>query len=154
MWPFDKGSKPGPIRRDPQGRGWVNMKGQIQGLPAYIRYDSTLKKIAPHPEYGYEILVTISFNSAGETGLPSDEDDLCAVDDIEDRFKDELEESDTAVLALILTTGGVRELYFYSSNPNRAIGRWEDELQPRMDTHHVEFVIRRDAKWEMYHRFA
>jgi Family of unknown function (DUF695) len=154
MWPFKKDRKAGPIVPDPEGRGWVNMKGTIQGLPAYIRYDSTLKKVAPHPDYRHEVLVTIAFNSARENGLPASEDDLCAVDDIEDLFKSRLEKDQTAVLALVITTGGVRELYFYSSDPDNAIRHWEDYLQPRMDTHQVEFVIRPDADWEIYHKFA
>jgi hypothetical protein len=154
MWPFKKSVQAGPIPRDPEGRGWVNMKGTIQGLPAYIRFDSTLKKIAPHPDYRHEILVTIAFNSAEEDGLPSSEDDLCEADDIEDLFKSRLEKDETAVLALILTTGGVRELYFYSSDPDSAIRRWEKFLQPRMETHQVEFAVRPDPAWEIFHKFA
>jgi hypothetical protein len=42
----------------------VNLKGDLQHLPAFIRYDSGPKKSVPHPDYGHEIRVTIAFNSA------------------------------------------------------------------------------------------
>jgi hypothetical protein len=152
MWPFKKKSE--PLNLDPERQDWMNMKGEIQGLPAFIRLDAGLKKVAPHADYGYEILVSISFNSAQDNGLPESEDDLCAVDDIEELFKTQLERGQNAVLALVITTGGVRELYFYCANPDLAVRRWEDFLQPRMETHQVHFVIRPDADWEVYHQFA
>lgn len=84
------------------------MKGEIEGLPAFMRLDAGLKKSAGHPDFGHEILVVIGFNSANENGLPSSKEDLTEVDELEERIKDHLESEQTAILALILTHGGVR----------------------------------------------
>ncbi len=148
MWPFSR--KPAPISFDPNRSDWVNMKGEIEGLPAFMRLDAGLKKSAGHPDFGHEILVVIGFNSANENGLPSSKEDLTEVDELEERIKDHLESEQTAILALILTHGGVRQLYFYSSDPDRAIRQWEDNLRPQIETRSVEFFIRPEPKWEMY----
>jgi hypothetical protein len=54
---------------------------------------------------------------------------------------------------VVVTTDGRRDLIFYTSNPSSAIRWFEEELGPRMQTHHVEFTIHPDANWETYRRF-
>jgi hypothetical protein len=132
---------------------WANARGTIGGLPAFIRINSTLQEIAPCPGFGHEALVRIAFNSAGDNGMPESEDDLTAVDEIEDCCKERLEAGGTAALALVITCDGARELYFYSSDPRAAVSAWES-LQPRFTTHRVEFGVRPDDRWEVLGNFA
>jgi hypothetical protein len=139
---------------DPDAEDWVNMQGEIGGLPAFVRVNVGVKKLAPHPDYGHEILVSSAFNTAQENGLPASEEDLSQVDEIEELCKTELEKGQTALLVLVVTSGGVRELYFYSSDPEDAIRRWEAAIQPRIQTHEVEFRVRPDPDWEVYQQFA
>ncbi len=139
---------------DPADCAWLNAKGTIQGLPAYFRLNESLKELAPCSGFEYEVLVLIYFNSTGDNGMPQSERDLTQVDDIEDQFKDHLEATGSAILALVITTDGAREVYFYSSDPEAAIDEWEEKLQPRMRTHKVEFKVRPDEEWEAYQEFA
>jgi hypothetical protein len=147
-----RSSKRPPV--DPADCAWLNAKGTIQDFPAYFRLNGSLKERAPCTGFEYEVLVLIYFNSTGDNGLPQSEKDLSAVDDIEDKFKDRLEATGSAILALVITTDGARELYFYSSDPDAAIAEWEEKLQPRMRTHKVEFKIRPDEEWDIYRKFA
>jgi hypothetical protein len=133
---------------------WANAKGDLKGWPAYFRINTSLQDFAPCGGFDHEILILIHFNSAGDNGLPEDEDDLTAVDGIEDRIKDRLEADRTAVLALVITCEGARELYFYMADPKAAIQAWEDDLQPDIKTHRVRFEIRPDEDWRVYRKFA
>jgi len=133
---------------------WANAKGTIRGKPAYVRLNTSLQNHAPVAGFDSEVLVVIYFNSTGDSGLPQSEADLTVVDDIEEVFKSRLEEDGTAILALIVTHDGARELYFYSSDPDAAIEHWEQTLRRRIQTHQVQFKVRPDAEWEVYADFA
>lgn len=146
----------GPQRfvHSPGGCSWENARGHLGGLPAFLRVNATLRDHVPRPGFGHEIAVVIHFNSAGADGLPESEQDLSAVDEIEEGIKECLESSGTAVLAVVVTCDGVRRLYFYSSDAPAAIERRERELGPGMETHRVDFDIRPDPAWERYNEFA
>lgn len=155
MWPFKRtNAGPGSLRVDLDNQ-WANLKGESGGLPVYVRVNTALRTIKGHPAYDHEIRVSIAFNSTDEeTGLPVEEDDLQQVDELEDVFRDCLQAGQESLLALVMTTNGTRDLYFYSSNAQGAIGKFENNLRPRMTTHQVEFSARPDSNWEMFERFS
>jgi hypothetical protein len=139
---------------DPDECRWANAKGTIQGMPAFVRINTTLQEMGPCPGFGHEVSVLIHFTSAGDNGLPESEDDLSAVDEIEDLCKERLEAGGTAALALVITSGGTRELTFYSSDPQAAVTAWEYHIQPRVTTHRAELLVRPDGRWEALQQFA
>jgi hypothetical protein len=133
---------------------WANAQGTISGLPAYLRINATLEETAPWRGYDHEVMVAIKFNDVGETGMPTAEEDLNTVDEIEDRVKERLEADGKAILALVLTSDGRRELYFYTVDAKEAVRAWEEDLEPALTTHHVEIHVRPDAEWGVYRRLG
>ena len=139
------------LMNDP--RDWANMKGEIGGEPVFIRIRTSLRDPALQRAYGHEISTQINFRELQDNGLPSSEEELTAVDELEDWLKDRLESSSRSLLGLVLTGSGVRVCYFYSADPQAAIRIWEQELQPNIRNHQVTFQIRPDPQWQMYRRF-
>lgn len=134
-------------------RDWVNIKAEMSGRPVFIRLRASLRDPAVQRAYGHEICTRITFHQLQDNGLPSSDEELTAVDELEDWLKDRLEASSRTLLALVVTGYGVRDCFFYSSDPQSDIRVWEQELQPSIHSHQVTFNIRPDPQWQMYKRF-
>lgn len=153
MFGWFKKRPPRPPAAGSEPRDWLNMKAEMDGRPVFIRMHASLRDPAVQRAYGHQISTRITFHELQENGLPSSDEELTAVDELEDWLKDRLEASSHTLLALVLTGYGVRDCYFYSSDPQSAIRVWEQELQPNIRSHQVAFEIRPDPQWEMYRRF-
>jgi hypothetical protein len=135
-------------------RDWANLQAEMQGgMPLFARIRTSLADRRVQAKYGHEIAVVLHMLESDETGMPTSGEELDALDALEDRFKDRLEQGGTAVLALVVTTEGTRTLYFYSADPQPAIRAWERELQPTIRDRRVTFDIQPDAAWEAYRCF-
>lgn len=136
-------------------RDWSNLQAELEGgMPLFVRIRTSLADRQVQTRYGHEIAVVLEILDADETGMPTSEEELDALDVLEDLFKDRLEQSGNAVLALVVTTGGTRTLYFYSADPHSAIRAWESEIQPTILNRRVSFDIQPDPEWEAYRCFA
>ena len=134
-------------------RDWVNMKAEMSGRPVFIRIRASLRDQTVQRRYGHEICTRIVFHELQDNGLPSSDEELTAVDELEGWIMDRLESTSCNVLALVLTGYGVRDCFFYSSDPQAAIRIWDQELQPNIRSHRVTFDIRPEPQWQMYRRF-
>lgn len=132
---------------------WANATGEIEGLPAYLRINSTLEKMAPVSGYDHLAVVTLWFKDPGDDGMPKDTEDVAGVDALEELVVGRLENGRT-ILALALTNDGARELYFYSSAPQAAIEAWEKELLPAIKSHEAEINIEPDEGWEAFKTYT
>lgn len=132
---------------------WLNLSGTLRGNPARIRLNEGVVPLQDDPAWAVEMLVTVHVNDVGDDGLPRDIDEYTALDALEDLYRDALQRGGRSVLALVITTDGIRDLIFYTSDPDAAIKEFEERLKPATTTHPVEFTIRPNA-WELYRRFA
>ena len=136
-------------------RDWANLQAEIEsGMPLFARIRTSLADHRVQARYGHEIAVILHILDPDESGMPSSEEELDALDVLEDQFKDHLEQGGAAVLALVVTTEGTRTLYFYTADPQAAIQAWERELQPTIQDRRVTFDIQPDPEWGAYRCFA
>jgi len=149
---FKRRTLPGPPAGS-EPRDWANMRGEINGRPAFIRIRTSLSQPAARMGYDHEITAQIAFHELQDNGLPASDEELTAVDELEDWIKAHLESASPSVLGLVITGSGVRVCYFYSADPQAAIRVWETQLQPHIGGQQVTFQIRPDAQWQMYRRF-
>lgn len=144
----------GKSAKTTEPRDWANLQAEIQGgLPLFARIRTSLADRRVQARYGHEIAVVLQILEPDESGMPASGEELDAIDALEDRFKNHLEQGGTAVLALVVTTEGTRTLYFYSADPQPAIRTWETELQPTIRNRRVTFDIQPDPAWEAYRCF-
>jgi hypothetical protein len=147
----------GWFKKQPQTvdpRDWVNMQGEGQQGPLYVRLRQSLADPRVQRAHDHQVMVIFEVVDLDERGLPATEAELTALDDWEERCKKLLERGGKTVLALIVTGNGTRTLHFYTSDPSAAIRCWEQELQPAIHDRRTSFDVLPDAEWEAYRCFA
>lgn len=143
---------PGRLRLDLNG-SWGSLKGEMDGRLALVRVNEGLKGVVGHPAYHHRLILSIAFNSVRPDGLPGTREELAAIDRLEDLYRGALQTEQESLLALVVTTDGRRDLIFYTSNPDEAVKKLQNDLRPLLTTHQTEYLVHVDAKWELYRDF-
>ena len=152
MWPFEHSDNlPDVARLDLDGH-WANLRVDNDGRPGFVRVNRGLAPAAGHPSYSYEVKLTISYENVGDTGLPTVDEEMEAVDRIEDRVRAALEADRRSLLAVVLTRDGVRELTFYTRDPE-GVAAWFEQQKRAPMTHTLEILIRPDPRWEVFRTY-
>jgi Family of unknown function (DUF695) len=144
---------PGRLRVELDGK-WASLQGEMDGRVAVVRVNEGLKEFVGHPAYNHRVIASILFNSTRDDGLPGTKNELNAIDRIEDGYRSALQCEQESLLAIVVTTDGRRDLIFYTSSPQQAVHKFENDLRPLLTTHRVEFLVHPDAKWELYRDFT
>ena len=144
---------PGKLRVELDGN-WASLKGEMDGRLAFVRVNEGLKEFVGHPAYNHRVIASIVFNASGADGMPATKDEATAIDRMEDGYRGALQTEQESLLAIVVTTDGRRDLIFYTSSPQQAFHKFENDLRPLLTTHRVEFLIHPDAKWELYRDFT
>ncbi len=131
---------------------WTVAQGEYGGKPLITRFNSGLTDLAAHPEYRYQIGIAIPLNTPREDGLPTSEEDQ-ALSVIEDALADSLQQDKESLFAGVLSTGGMREFVFYTSNPEAARDRIK-VLQEAFKSHTLHAMIRQDAEGTVFKQFT
>ena len=122
--------------------------GTYNGRPLIVRVNAGLRELAGHPDLRHQVGIAVPLKRATDTGLPAPEEDreLAA---LEDELAATLSKGRQAVLAGILTTGGMREFVFYTGEPE-AIRRTMAEIQGRIEHHDIQLMIQEDPSWQVF----
>ena len=131
---------------------WTVYEGQYNGKPLIARVNIGLQPLVGDSRYQHRIGVAVPFNSAGEDGFPSGEESW-KMSEIEDLLAAELERHHESLFAVVITTGGMREFVFYTSDP-QAVERKLAALAETIDSHQIQRVIQPDEGWAVYHQFV
>ena len=131
---------------------WSVAQGMHEGSPMYVRFRSSLKEAAGHPEYPFQIGIAVPLIKPTQAGLPT-ESEMNILSKIEDKLVDALKEH--AVLTLSISTGGMREFIFYAN-------KWQpEEFEEIVSTtnklfasHTLQFMIQHDPKWKLFKSFV
>jgi len=157
MWPFGRGGRSVDVSTLDLDGHWANAKieNEKANRPGFVRWNEGLAPIAAHPAYAHEAVFSIRYQAVRENGLPASKEELQAADRIEDHIRGALEADRTSLLAVVLTRDGLRDLIFYTRDPDRVIA-WFEQLKrrPHELTHPVELNIRPDVEWELFHAFT
>jgi hypothetical protein len=134
------------------GDSWTVCEGEYNGKPLLARVNVGLKPLVADSRYQHRIGVAVPFNSPDENGFPSGEESW-KVSEIEDLLVAELEIHHESLFAVVITTGGMREFVFYTSDPHTAETKLK-ALAERIDSYQLQRVIEPDAGWTVYHQFV
>lgn len=127
---------------------WGLSQGTYHDKPIFFRVNKGLKKIIGHPQYPHQVGIAVPLNNPNEHGLPiSVEGDQLNV--IEDQLVDSLEVEKVSVFAGAISTNGMREFVFYTSNPEQVVGKFK-AIQGKTTSHEIQLMIKEDKDWQTY----
>lgn len=131
---------------------WVVSQGEYQCKPLIARTNHGLISLVADARYQHCVGVKIQFSSAGENGMPSREESRQLIE-VEDLIAAELEQDHESLFAAILTTSGMREFLFYTSDPH-AVKKKLVELAKKIHSHPLRYTVRSDPEWSIYRRLV
>lgn len=152
IWPFKKKYPPKDhLKFDGK---WAILQGVVEGHPAILtRRDlKELKDIIGHPEFPYQVGIATPCNNPDSNGFPG-KDELIQLQQIEHRITPLLQQNNESILVAMLTTNNMRELIYYTSNPEGVKAKFE-QLKAETTTHELQMIIQVDKDWSIFKHFA
>jgi hypothetical protein len=131
---------------------WMVGQGEFDGRVIVVRANTGASTFAGDARYGHRVGVAVPLRSPSADGLPEPEESA-ELDDVEDKLVDALTDGGTATFVLAITTAGMREFVFYTSNPTSVESRLE-QLSREIETHELQHVIEHDPEWDVFKQFA
>jgi len=142
-----------PAKPEISGDGpWAVLEGQHNGRIMIIRANEGLKGCIGHPEYPYRVGVAVPFVAPDGDGLPSS-DEIPQLDSIEDTIFEVLSTDNESLVAVVITTGGMREFVLYTGAPEQVKLKFE-KLKGMIETHRLQMIIEVDKSWKVYKEFS
>lgn len=117
-----------------------------------LRINHGVAQAVGHPDFAHQVGVAIPFRDADESGFPGplESNELAQ---IEDDLASALEANRLCLYAASITTGGMREFVFYTSDPDQTRALIETYTKT-ITGHELQLIIRPDPKWDVYKSFA
>jgi hypothetical protein len=150
MWPFK--TKHPEIPEAGVDQSWTVFQGEFDGKPLIARANVALKPFVGHPKYSHQVGVAVPFRTPDENGFPQSEE-AAELMDIEDKICSELEVANQSLFAVVITTGGMREFVFYTSDPKGVEVKLKN-LRETIHGHTIQGMIRPDHDWDVYREFV
>ena len=149
MWRFKRKHPEIPAAGVEQS--WSMFQGEHDGKPLIARANVALKRFAGHPKYSHQVGVAVPFRAPDENGFPQSEE-ASEFMEIEDQICAELEDRNESLFAAVITTGGMREFVFYTSNP-QGVELKLKSLNEKIHSHTIQGMIRPDEHWDVFRQF-
>lgn len=150
MWPFNKRFPPkSELVLEPR---WSLDQGVYAGRPLLVRLNRGIDAAIGHPDYSHQVGVAIPLRAPDENGFPAREEGE-QLGRIEDLLAARLEAERQCIHVATLSTGGMRELVFYSSDPASTHDLLE-QLATEVSTHEVQHIVQPDPRWKVYRQLA
>jgi hypothetical protein len=127
-------------------------RGTSDGHLAYIRGNTGLRDLKQRERFPYRVGFAVAFRKPNSYGLPTD-DEARELMPLENEIDRAMSGKRLGFLALVITTGGMREYVFYSNRPD-AVRREIKKMGTRMHGRDVRSYVTADPGWEVYFRFT
>ena len=131
---------------------WMVGQGEFDGRAIVVRTNTGASSFAGDARYGHRVGVAVPLRNPNADGLPEPAESA-ELDDVEDKLVPALTDGGIATFVLAITTAGMREFVFYTSNPTSVESRLE-QLSEEIGTHELQHVIEHDPKWDVFKQFA
>lgn len=131
---------------------WSVSQGNLDGRPIIIRLNRGVQEAHGHPELQHQIGVAIPLKAPDENGFPGPEESA-KLAEIEDLLVERLEPDRMCLHVATISTGGMREFVFYSSDPETS-RREIEMLSKTITSHELQHIVQADPDWRVYQRLA
>jgi hypothetical protein len=132
---------------------WEMFKRETSdGHLAYVRGNVALRDLKDRERFPYRAGFAVAFREPNRYGLPTEDEarDLTSVENEIDRA---MSGKKLGFLALVITTGGMREYVFYSNRPD-AVRRQIRKMGGRVHGREIRTYVTADPGWDVYFRFT
>jgi hypothetical protein len=96
--------------------------------------------------------IAIPLNESDKDGLPTQKEQE-NLNTIEDSLFSSVEVENHTIVALIITTNGMREFVLYSESVDKA-KKIASNLKSMVNTHEIQSYTEEDSSWSTYNQFA
>jgi len=131
---------------------WSILSGQENEKPMVVRRNDSIKHYSENPSFSYRIGIAIPLLEPNEVGLPSEEE-MKVLNQIEEELSYQLEKDGGSIQVLAITTDGMREFVYYTSNPE-VIEQIIYNARRKFSSHEFQFYVKEDKEWSVYKEFA
>jgi len=128
-------------------KNWKILQGEMSGKPIFVRIDAGWDTVS-QAKYSYRMGIAIPLKKPKSSGLPTNEE-MNALNSIEDLIDQELTRKDITVLTIIITTNSMREFVLYTNDPNGAQNKFS-AIKNKVKTHELQMITEKDPGWEVY----
>jgi len=129
---------------------WRVAEGEHNGNPMIVRLNTAYRKFAGVEGYDHQVGIAMPLLDPQPSGLPST-DENAALDEIEDNLCGLFESGKESIFVAVITTSGMRELVFYTRDPENVKAKFE-QAKSSVDGHEVQLLIQPDRDWKIYER--
>lgn len=150
MWPFR--GRDVSRSSDVWSGSWVVGQGEYDGNPLVVRKNVDAAALVGTAKFPLRFGVAVRLRAPDARGMPT-EVELRELARIEDLLVDRLHAQQTAVVVLVITTGGMREFVFYTGSSAWAQKVVED-VQGEIVSHRLQTSWAIDPAWTVYEHFA
>ncbi|HMK38048.1 MAG TPA: DUF695 domain-containing protein [Bacteroidota bacterium] len=127
-------------------------RGTSDGHLAYIRGNTALRNLKDRQRFPYRVGFAVTFLKPNEYGLPTS-DEARELTTLENDIDRAMSGKKLGFLALVITTGGMREYVFYSNQPD-AVRAQIRKMGSRIHGRDVRSYVTADPGWEVYFKFT
>jgi len=131
---------------------WSAGQATGKGRPLFVLINTGAAAVRGHPQLRHRVGVAVLLNAPDANGMPG-AGEMETLRDIEDAVSAALGIGTRAVHLLVITTSGMRELVYHTTDPETvesAIG----SVAARFSSHELQFIQEDDPEWNVYDQFA
>jgi len=149
MWPFNWKRVLNP-KYLPIGDAWRVAEGEHNGKPMIVRMNAVYRAFKGVRGYDHQVGIAMPLLDPEPSGLPSTTENA-VLDEIEDSICDLFQESNESLFVAVITTSGMRELVFYTRDPEEVKRKFE-RAKCHANGHQIQLMIQPDSEWKIYER--
>jgi hypothetical protein len=138
--------------KDDAEGAWVVAQGEYNGRPLFARINTAVRRLAGDPRYGHRVGVAVPLRRPSPEGLPGAEESA-ELGELEEKLVSALTAAGTTLFVLAITTSGMREFVFYTSEP-ASVEPCIERLAGTVGTHELQLVVAQDPEWIVFRQFA
>jgi hypothetical protein len=131
---------------------WNVYQGEYSGKPLLVRANIGLIDFSAKNKYPVRLGIAIPLNESDKDGLPTQKEQE-NLNTIEDSLFSSVEVENHTIVALIITTNGMREFVLYSESVDKA-KKIASNLKSMVNTHEIQSYTEEDSSWSTYNQFA
>lgn len=131
---------------------WSAGQGTVDGRPIFVLLNIGAAAVRGHPQLRHRVGVAVPLNAPDADGLPGAEE-MDTLRSIEDAVSAALGTGTRAVHVLVITTSGMRELVYHTTEPWTVPSAIES-VAARFPSHEVQFIQEDDPEWNVYDHYT
>ncbi|VAW65347.1 hypothetical protein MNBD_GAMMA09-2941 [hydrothermal vent metagenome] len=125
---------------------WGLYEKQLNDRLIRVRLNEGIEDYVCHPRYMHQVCISVPLNDEDENGFPFPEE-CKLLDELELLLKNGLEEQQLSVFVAVVTSGGVRLYFIYTSQPDSCLELLE-KINADWIYHQLSADAREDRNWQ------